>query len=54
MDNLTEEENTYLIVALVLMMMAMQLNILQEQSMIMTVMGWHFMQVENTVWCIYL
>ena len=39
MDNLTEEENTYLIVALVLMMMAMQLNILQEQSMIMTVMG---------------
>ena len=39
MDNLTEKENTYLIVALLLMMMAMQLNILQEQSMIMTVMG---------------
>ena len=30
MDNLTEEEKTYLIVALLLIIIPMQLNILQE------------------------
>ena len=43
MDNLTEEENKYLIVALQLITMTMQLNILQQQRMMMTVMASHFM-----------
>ena len=53
MDNLTEEEKTYWIVALLLIIIPMELNILQQQRMMMTVMASHLMEVEKTVWCIY-
>ena len=43
MDNLTEEEQKHLIVALPLIIITMQLNILQQQRMMMTVMPLHFM-----------
>ena len=42
MDNLTEEEKKHLIVALLLIIMAMQLNILQQERMTMTVMSSYF------------
>ena len=43
MDNLIEEEKTCLIVAVLLIIITMELNILQPQRMIMTVMASHFM-----------
>ena len=43
MDNLIEEEKTCLIVALLLIIITMELNILQPQRMIMMVMASHFM-----------
>ena len=43
MDNLIEEEKTFLIVAVLLIIMTMELNILQPQRMIMMVMASHFM-----------
>ena len=43
MDNLTEEEKKDLFVALLLIIIMVQLNILQHQTMMMTVMAWHFM-----------
>ena len=42
MDNLSEEQKKYLIVALQLIIMTMQLNILQQRIM-MTVMASQFM-----------
>ena len=43
MDNLNEEQKKHLIVALLLIIIRMELNILQPQMMIMTVMASHFM-----------
>ena len=43
MGNLSEEEKKHLTVALVLSIIAMQLNILQQQRMMMTVMTSHLM-----------
>ena len=43
MDNLIEEEKTCLIVAVLLIIITMELNILQPQRMIMSVMASHFM-----------
>ena len=40
--DLTEEEKKHLIVALLLIIMAMQLNILQQERMTMTVMSSYF------------
>ena len=42
-DNITEEQKKHLIVALVLIIISMQLNILQQQRMMMRVMTLHFM-----------
>ena len=39
MDNLTEEENKDLFVAFLLIIITVQLNILQQQRMMMTVMA---------------
>ena len=52
MDNLSEEEKKHLIVALLLIINMMQLNILQEQRMMMTVMASNLISFENTIWCI--
>ena len=43
MDNLNEEQKKHLIVALLLIIITMELNILQPQRMIMMVMASHFM-----------
>ena len=43
MDNLTEEEKKDLFVAFLLIIITVQLNILQQQRMMMTVMAWHLM-----------
>ena len=45
MDNLTEEQNKHFIVAFLLIIIASQLNILQQQRMMMTVMVSHFMKI---------
>ena len=43
MDNVTEEQKKHLIVALLLIIIAMQLNIWQQQGIMMTIMVSHFM-----------
>ena len=43
MDNLTEEQNKLLIVVLLLIINMMQLNILQQERMMITVIASHLM-----------
>ena len=52
MDNLTEKEKKHLIVCLLIVIITMQLNILKQQRMMITIMASHLMQVENSIWCI--